>query len=411
MEKIEQFLLGLWSKIENQINEVLLFAGLAAGSYMLFKAFRYGLIKIAHRVALSSKNQFDDILIENRFFRRVALLLPLLIFNVTASWFPAVENLILKSTEAGTALLLFLVLISLLGAVNQYYGTLEMSEHRPIKGIIQTVQLILWILAAIIVISILSGYEAITLLSGLGALTAVIILIFKDTLLSFVASLQISSSDLVREGDWISVPAFEADGDVIDLSLHIVKVQNWDKTITIIPTYKLIDHTFKNWRGMQNSGGRRVKRAIYIDVQSIGFCTSEMLAKLKEVGILRTYLEEKEAELIAANDNWRELADIPLNRRQLTNIGVFRVYLQNFLRNHDKVRQDMTLLVRQLQPTENGVPLELYFFVNDVRWVNYEGVQSDIFDHILSTIHLFELVIFQNPSGKDFRQLPGSLSS
>jgi miniconductance mechanosensitive channel len=242
------------------------------------------------------------------------------------------------------------------------------------------------------------------LLSGIGAVTAVLLLIFRDTILSFVASLQITSYDMIRVGDWIEMSQYGADGDVIELTLHTVKVQNWDKTITAIPTHKLIEQPFRNWRGMQESGGRRIKRSFYVDMSSIRFLTDEELDRLENFAVLRDYIREKRAALAEFNAAFSDPALIP-NARRLTNIGTFRAYLVQYLRRHPQIHQDMTLLVRQLAPGAGGLPIELYTFTNTTNWNAYEDIQSDIFDHILSIIREFGLRVFQDPSGMDFARL------
>ena len=243
------------------------------------------------------------------------------------------------------------------------------------------------------------------LLSGVGALTAVLMLVFKDTILSFVASIQINSNDLFKIGDWIEAPQFGADGDVIDIALHTVKIQNWDKTISIIPTYKLIDSSFKNWRGMTESGGRRIKRSIFIDQNSICFCSSAELENYKSIELLKPYLEQRITEVNESNKNQNVNMDSYVNGRRLTNIGTFRAYIKAYLKNHSKIHDNLTFLIRQLRPSASGLPIEIYVFTNVVDWIEYESIQADIMDHILSVISEFNLKIFQNPSGHDLNKL------
>ena len=247
------------------------------------------------------------------------------------------------------------------------------------------------------------------LLSGLGAMAAVLMLIFQDTLLSLVASVQISSSDIIRVGDWIEMPQLNADGDVIDIALHTVKVQNFDKTITTIPTKRFISDPFKNWRGMQESGGRRIKRCLYLDQTSVRFLSPDEIARLQRFLLLGQYLSSKQSELLSWNTELAEAAQEPANTRRVTNIGTFRAYVELYLRQHRGINQNMTLLVRQLQPTADGLPLELYCFTNTVAWAAYEGYQSDIFDHLLAILPEFGLRVFQHPSGADMRELRPNL--
>jgi len=236
-------------------------------------------------------------------------------------------------------------------------------------------------------------------------MTAVILLIFRDTILSFVASLQISSNDLVRVGDWIESPTFGADGSVLDIALHTVTVQNWDKTFTIIPTHKLIDESFKNWRGMQLSGGRRIKRAVYIDISSIRFCDADMVERFKRMHLITEYVQRKQEELKRHNQEHNIDESVLVNGRRMTNVGTFRAYIDAYLKNHPLIHKDMTFLVRQLAPGPTGLPIEIYVFTTDTAWANYEAIQSDIFDHILAVVPQFDLRVFQEPTGQDFKQL------
>jgi miniconductance mechanosensitive channel len=267
------------------------------------------------------------------------------------------------------------------------------------------VQIILFILGGIVIIAHWLGESPFILLSGIGALSAVLLIVFRDSLLGLVAGIQLAANDMVRVGDWIEMPKYEADGDIIDISLNTVKVQNFDKTITTIPSYALISDSFKNWRGMQASGGRRIKRSLFIDTNSIKFCTEEMIEKFKTIKFLTEYITSKEREIAEYNAKNEINRNNPVNGRALTNIGVFREYINQYLQHHPGISQEKTLLVRQLAPTENGLPLEVYAFTNDIRWDVYETIQSDIFDHLFAVAPEFRLQLFQNPSGIDFRKI------
>ena len=258
------------------------------------------------------------------------------------------------------------------------------------------------------IITILTGQSPVYLLSGIGALTAVLMLVFKDTILSFVATIQINSNDLFKIGDWVDAPQFGADGDVVDIALHTVKIQNWDKTITTIPTHKLIDSSFKNWRGMTDSGGRRIKRAIYIDISTIRFWDKELLRRFQQLDLLQDYLESKLKEVDNSNQTVGANLDQMVKGRRFTNIGTFRAYIKAFLKNHSDIHDEMTFLIRQLPPGEKGLPMEIYVFTNDTDWVRYESIQSDIFDHLMAIISEFDLKVFQNPSGNDFKSIARS---
>ncbi len=352
-----------------------------------------------------SRTHFDDIIVEKRVLVRLAYIIPVIMVYHFSPYIPGPTDIIRQIMSATLILLLVLVIGSFLSAVNEIYSHLEFSRKFPLKSYLQVLKIIIYVLGGLTIISVLAGKSPWVLLSGVGAMTAVLMLIFRDTILSFVASIQISSSDLLKVGDWIEAPDFGADGDVIDIALHHIKIQNWDKTISTIPTYKLIDSSFKNWRGMTLSGGRRVKRSIYIDMNSINFCTDEMLDKYRKIDLIRNYIDVRLREVEDYNKNHIVSTESPVNGRRLTNIGTFRAYIVEYLKQHPKVHQSMTLLVRQLKPGEYGLPIELYFFTNDTDWINYEGIQSDIFDHVLAVIPEFDLKVFQNPTGSDFSRL------
>ena len=290
------------------------------------------------------------------------------------------------------------IIDALLSSINDTYS--KKYKRMPLKSYIQIIKIFIFIFAVLLAISVLSGRSPWVLLGSLGAISAVLLLIFRDTILSFMANLQISSNNLIQLNDWVEAPAFGADGNVIEIALHTIKVQNWDKTITVIPTHKLIDESFKNWRGMQESGGRRIKRAINIDMSSIKFCDESMIKKYMQIDLLSDYLKGKINDISKSKNG--KIINVALNSRQLTNIGTFREYVKAYLRNHAKVNHDMTFLIRQLQPKENGLPLEIYVFSNDNKWVNYENIQADIFDHLLASVSYFDLRVFQHPSGYDF---------
>jgi miniconductance mechanosensitive channel len=292
-----------------------------------------------------------------------------------------------------------------LTAINEIWSERPDARSRPIKGYLQIVKIFIAILAGVLVISQLVGTSPVVFLSGIGALTAVILLIFRDTILSFVASLQISANDMVRLGDWIEVPQLGADGDVVDIALHSVKVQNWDKTITTVPTHRLISDSFRNWRGMSESGGRSIKRAISIDMTSVRFLEEDEIERFGHWELLSDHIGNKLAEIEAHNaDRGLPPGTIPHVRR-LTNLGTFRAYVVNYLRSHPHTHDELTLIVRQLAPSSRGIPLEIYVFTNDTAWVAYEGIQSDILDHLLCVLPDFGLRVFQDPAGSDLRRL------
>ena len=292
-----------------------------------------------------------------------------------------------------------------LNSANSLYRKLDVSQNMPIKGFIQVAKIILWAIAIIFTLSVIMGKKPGYFLTGLGAMTAILLLIFKDSILGLVAGIQLSTNKMIRVGDWIEMPKYGADGDVIDISLTTLKVQNFDKTITTIPTYSMVTDSFKNWRGMSESGGRRIKRSINIDMASVKFCDDTLIEKFKRFHYITKYIEDKQAELRDHNEKNNIDSSELVNGRRITNLGTFRAYLEGYLRNHPMINTDLTFLVRHLQPTEQGLPIELYIFSRDKRWINYEGIQADIFDHILAVIPEFELRVFQNPTGADFAKL------
>ncbi|MEK3899805.1 MULTISPECIES: mechanosensitive ion channel family protein [unclassified Paenibacillus] len=362
-------------------------------------------LKIIIRMINNNRYTWDNIFLEKKVFHKLSHLAPAFIIYYAAPVFPLYQSLITKLALAYMIIVMITVLNALLDAIDAIYRTYEVSKIRPIKGYIQVAKIIMYIIGAIVVISNLMGQNPLILLSGLGALSAVLMLVFKDSILGLVAGVQLSSNDMVRVGDWIEMPKYNADGNVIDITLNTVKVMNFDKTITMIPSYALISDSFKNWRGMEASGGRRMKRSVCIDTSSICFCTKEMIEEFRKVHYLSDYIATRIDEINAYNIEHQINMESKVNGRQLTNIGVFREYVQAYLRNHPKIHKDMTLIVRQLEAGDSGLPLEIYAFSNETTWGVYESVQSDIFDHIFAIIPLFGLRVFQNPTGQDIVNL------
>ena len=360
------------------------------------------LLRTVSHLFKKTSTKFDDILIEERVFNKLPFLVPLVILYNSKDllyWNNLLDRVILSTI----ALIFLYSLNALINALNEMFKLTDLSKKFSIKSYTQIGKLLINIFGIIVVIAVLTGNSPVYLLSGLGALTAVLILVFKDTILSLVSSVQISSNDLFKVGDWVEAPQFGADGDVIDIALHSVKIQNWDKTISVIPTNKLIDSSFKNWRGMAESGGRRIKRSINIDMSSIKFCTNEMIGRYTKFKVISNYLKVKLEDVQRFNIENNITDESLINGRSLTNIGTFRAYIEGYLRNHNKIHDEMTFLVRQLSPSANGLPIEIYVFSNDTDWLNYEKIQADIFDHLLAVVSEFELKVFQNPSGGDFK--------
>ena len=355
---------------------------------------------------------YDDALIECRVLHRLAHIVPGLIFYhlgpLALDGHPVSVNIIQTAAHIYLVLSGLLAIEALISAgVRIYHGT-RTSHEVSIKGLVQFLKIILFLLGSVLVVSILIGQSLLYLLGGLTAMTAVLLLIFRDSILGLVAGIQISVNRMVAYGDWIEMPQYGADGDVIDITLTTVKVQNWDKTITTIPTYALISESFKNWRGMQDSGGRRIKRAIYLDVSTIVFCDEEMLARFAKIQYITAHIERKKKELAEYNKLNRVDLSHLVNGRRITNIGTFRAYVQAYLKNHPQINQEMTFLIRQLAPTSKGLPIEIYVFCKDIVWANYEAIQADIFDHIFAIVPAFDLRVFQEPTGTDFQALGGS---
>ena len=360
------------------------------------------LLRTVTHLFKKTSTKFDDILIEERVFNKLPFLVPLVILYNSKDllyWNNLLDRVILSTI----ALIFLYSLNALINALNEMFKLTDLSKKFSIKSYTQIGKLLINIFGIIVVIAVLTGNSPVYLLSGLGALTAVLILVFKDTILSLVSSVQITSNDLFKVGDWVEAPQFGADGDVIDIALHSVKIQNWDKTISVIPTNKLIDSSFKNWRGMAESGGRRIKRSINIDMSSIKFCTNEMIDRYSKYNVIANYIKVKLEEVQRFNIENNITDESLINGRSLTNIGTFRAYIEGYLRNHNKIHDEMTFLVRQLSPSANGLPIEIYVFSNDTDWLNYERIQADIFDHLLAVVSEFELKVFQNPSGSDFK--------
>ncbi|RHW34024.1 mechanosensitive ion channel family protein [Lysinibacillus yapensis] len=360
-------------------------------------------IRLITHIVNNNKFEWDNILLERKVFHKLSHIVPAIIIHYFAQAFPTYQELIEKGAITYIILVGLSVLSSLLNAIHDIYQSFEVSKVRPIKGYIQVVKIIVFVLGIILVIANLIGESPLIILSGLGALSAVLLLVFKDSLLGLVAGIQLTSNDMVRVGDWIEMPKYGADGDVIDLSLNTVKVQNFDKTITTIPSYALISDSFKNWRGMQATGGRRIKRSLFIDTTSISFCSKDMIEKFRNIHYLTDYIDTKQREIAEYNIKNRINISNHVNGRSLTNIGVFRAYISNYIKNHPGIHKEMTTMVRQLAPSENGLPIEIYAFSNDVNWAVYESIQSDIFDHLLAVAPEFGLRIFQNPTGNDLK--------
>lgn len=367
------------------------------------------LVRALNRVLTLTAYGRDPELRRHGLVERLANVMPALVISSGIALVPNLPVFVVvvvrNVSSAFMILTVAMAVSAALNIVDTLYHRRPDARLKPIKGYVQVVKIAVYVIAALLMIATLIDRSPLILLSGLGAMAAVLILVFQDTLLSLVAGIQISSTDMVRVGDWIEMPGQNADGDVVEIALHTVKVQNFDKTITTIPIRKLVTDPVKNWRGMQESGGRRIKRAIYLDQTSIRFLTPGEEDRLSKLERLETYLKHKRAELTEWNGKLGDHARIPANTRRATNIGTFRAYVEDYLRNHPGVHQGMTVMVRQLPPQPEGLPLEIYCFTNTTAWAMYEGIQSDIFDHLLAILPEFDLLVFQNPSGRDLQAL------
>ena len=394
-----------YPELHTLISLALLLLAAWIGNWVVKRILLRGLYRALKTMPLGQ----DQALSDSRIIARLANIVPALILSSGIGLVPhlpeAAVTVVRNVCGAFIVLTIALAISATLSLMNVFYRRRPDAHLKPIKGYVQVVKILVFVIAAILMVATLIDRSPLILLSGLGAMAAVLLLIFQDTLLSLVASVQISSSDIIRVGDWIEMPQLNADGDVIDIALHTVKVQNWDKTITSIPTKRFISDPFKNWRGMQECGGRRIMRSLYLDQTSIGFLNPEEITRLQRISLLRHYLKHKHSELLSWNDALAEDGQEPANTRRITNIGTFRAYVEHYLRQHPQIHQDMTQLVRQLSPTADGLPLELYCFTNTIAWGSYESIQSDIFDHLLAILPEFGLRVFQHPSGADMREL------
>ncbi|MCE9687900.1 mechanosensitive ion channel family protein [Shewanella sp. AS16] len=382
----------------------LLLAGL---SYFIV---RRGVVRAMNLVIQRSRVNWDDIFMRYRVLEKFAMLVPVLVLELLLPI--ALTQHKLASLLADRLLSIWMVVLLVRGcyaaldAANEVADVNLVSRRLPVKSFVQLIKLFLFFIGIIIAISVLAEQSPLIFLSGLGVATGLVMLVFRDTILGFVAGIQLAANRMVSRGDWIQMDKYGADGSVEEVSLTTVKVRNWDQTITMIPAYALVSDAFRNWRGMSESGGRRIKRSLNIDVNSIAFLTEAERLKLAKINCLKDYLQRKTQEIEASNRAVSDF-DMPVNGRRLTNIGTFRAYLLEFLRQHPKVHKEMTLMVRQLAPTTEGLPLEIYIFTNDTRWANYEDIQADIFDHIFAILPIFGLRPFQVPTGMDMQALRG----
>ncbi|WP_298520383.1 mechanosensitive ion channel domain-containing protein [uncultured Kordia sp.] len=379
-----------------------LIAGIVAISILAFIVdyiMRRFLIALAHRLAPRTKNNFDDFLIKNKTPQNLAHLIPVFLIEQATPYlfqdFPSFQRSFLVAIDIFLVVLVIKVIRSILNSLRDFLKTLNAFKDKPIDSYIQVFMIFVWSVGVILSFSILTGKSIIAFVTTLGALSAVILLIFRDTILGFVASIQVAVNDMVRIGDWITIEKYGADGDVVEINLATVKVQNFDKTITTIPTYALISDSFKNWRGMNDSGGRRIKRAIIIKTQSIHYITEEEVKELEKIQLISEYMKTRQDEIAQFNAEHHIDKSLLINGRNMTNIGVFRKYVESYLHTHPAINKEMTIMSRQLAQTPKGIPLEIYAFSTDKVWKNYEHIMGDIFDHLLAALPYFNLEIYE----------------
>lgn len=369
-------------------------------------------VKVIHRLVENTKTEWDDYLLRRKVFNSLSHLTSAMIFYYSANFsqIPEVTNFISTFTNIYFVVIFVKVVSGVLNASNDIYLTTPYSANRSIKGYIQLVMILVYFIAAIFIIAFIFNKSPLYFLTGLSAIAAVLLLVFKDTILGFVASIQLSANKMLKPGDWIEMPKHNANGTVIDISLNTVKVQNSDKTIITIPTYSLVADSFQNWSGMEESDGRRIKRSINIDMKSVRFCDDQMLDKFQKFKLIENYVVEKQKEILEHNKKLGVADELMFNGRRQTNLGVFRKYLEAYLMNRPEINKSMTIMVRQLQPSESGLPIEIYAYSQNKQLIGYESIQSDIFDHILAIIPEFGLRVFQAPSGNDIRDLTEKIS-
>ena len=387
-------------------NPELAFVGVLLLSFLVFFVARRFIGRGLYYLAGRTESIYDDILVKNLHPFRIAWIAPLVVIHSFAYLLPDFEIYIQQTALFLILWVAVLTFNSLLDALNQIFESRPTYSAVSIQSYLDLAKILVLVVGVILSISIITGESPIVLLTGLGALTAILLLIFRDTILSLVASIQISTNDLIEEGDWIEVPSYEADGNVIEISLQSIKIQNGDKSISVIPTHKFMEVPFKNWRAMSKGGGRRIKRAIYIDIASIHFSDQETIERFKKIHLLADYIQAKQAELKEFNAEHNIDESVLVNVRRMTNIGTFRSYIAAYLHNRADINQtNMTFLVRQLAPGPKGLPLEIYVFATTTKLVEYESIQADIFDHLLAVLPQFGLHVFQEPTGRDFSVL------
>lgn len=405
---------GVAEGVAPEIRLVSLLVALGIFSTVAFWITRTFITKYLYRLFKRTSFEWDDLLADYQILNNLAHIVPALIVRIFAEmlfrdfefWLP----IVIRLTDAYLIIVVMLILLAFLKMLEFTLAKSPVFNNKPIASYFQLLRIILYIAVGIMVLSVLMGQSPLYFLSAFGAMTAIILLIFKDTILGLVASVQMSTNDMVRVGDWVEMPKFNADGDVIAINLNTVKIQNWDKTVTSIPTYFFVTDSFKNWRGMTESGGRRIKRSIFINVNTVKFVDPETREHYKKYNLITNFVTQRQHEIEKFNAEHEVDTTQLINGRRMTNIGVFRNYIESYLRNSKHIRKDMTLMVRQMPIEDRGVPIEIYCFTNTTNWGEYEGIQSDIFDHLFAAVTFFDLEIFQQPSGSDIMKVGNNLN-
>lgn len=398
--------IGLSETSAAYINMFVLLTTVFVIAFLIDFIIRKIIVQFFTQFSAKTKTNFDNLLVKNKVPRNIAHIIPL-IFTLEFTPFifvdfAYIENIVQKGLQVFTIILILWIVRSLLRTIKDYFKTLPSLKDKPVDSYIQVFMIFAWVFGVLSAIAIITGIEFIEFITTIGAASAVIILVFKDTIMGFVASIQVSINDMVRIGDWITFEKYGADGDVTEINLSTVKVQNFDRTITTIPTYALISDSFKNWRGMEDSNGRRIKRSLNINLDSIHYLSEKEIHDFKKIQSITAYLEIRQADIDDYNKKNNINKELLLNGRNLTNIGVFRKYIETYIENHSGTNKEMMIMVRQLAPEAHGIPLEIYTFSSDKRWKNYEYIMSDIFDHIIAAVPYFNLEIFELPSNSSF---------
>jgi len=398
---------GLSKLSGTYLDDVIIFALVLLAALVAYKIAKGMLSKLVSKLAKHTKTRFDDLIAERKIVSKFTSVVPaIVLFLFLPAALPRSEFEFM-SPFLERLCMAYIIAVGLrfasgcLGVLHDVSQRRETRKNKPLKGLIQSLHIAIWVVGIVLIIGVLLRKDPMHLLAGIGASAAILLVVFKDAIMSFVAGIQLSSDDMLRVGDWITMPKYDADGDVIEVNLNAVKVRNFDNTITTIPPYALVSESFQNWRGMAESGGRRVKRSVAIDMNSIKFCDEEMLGRFRKIALLKEYIDKKDEELKAYNAEHGIDASVSVNVMRLTNIGVFRAYVEAYLKTHPQVNKSHTCMVRQLQPSDEGIPLELYFFTSDVRWIPYENIQSDVFDHVIASLPHFGLRPFQGISPED----------